>query len=126
MRRSGRRVRVTAQLIDAETGKHVWSERYDREVLEVFAVQDEITTAVARAIAPAISHVEQQRISRKPPESLGAWEAYQRGLWHESKHSTAENVRARTFFQQAIRLDPAFTPAYTELAHTYLRDGAVY
>ena len=81
VRRSGGRVRVTAQLIDAETGNHIWAERYDRHIEEVFAVQDEITTAVANAIIPAISGLEQRRALRKRPENLGAWEAYQCGLW---------------------------------------------
>ena len=82
VRRSGGRVRVTAQLIDAETGNHIWAERYDRHIEEVFAVQDEITTAVANAIIPAISGLEQRRALRKRPENLGAWEAYQCGLWY--------------------------------------------
>ena len=85
VRRSGDRVRVTAQLIEAETGSHIWAERYDRSVNEVFAVQDEITTAVTTAILPAVTEAEQRRALRKPPESLGAWEAYQRGLWYLRK-----------------------------------------
>ncbi len=82
VRRGGDRVRVSEQLIDAETGNHLWAERYDRELADTFAVQDEITTAVTLAIGPAISDAEQQRASRKQPESLGAWDAYTRGLWH--------------------------------------------
>ena len=71
VRRGGQRVRVTAQLIDAETGNHVWAERYDRDLADVFAVQDEITLAVIRAIGPALADAEQRRALRKPPESLG-------------------------------------------------------
>ena len=71
---------MTAQLIDAETGNHIWAERYDRKDAEIFAVQDEITRAIAMAIDPAIAHAERQRAIRKPPENLGAWEAYQRAL----------------------------------------------
>ena len=121
VRRSGSRVRVVAQLIDAETGKHIWAERYDRALEDVFAVQDEITMAVVAAIVPAVADADRRRILRKPPESLGAWEAYQRGLWHEAKQNATDNTRARDFFQPAIRLDPGFAPAYVELAHTYLR-----
>ncbi len=73
VRRSAGRVRVTAQLIEAETGNHIWAERYDRDVGEVFAVQDEITTAIVRAILPAVSDSELRRTLRKPPEMLGAW-----------------------------------------------------
>ena len=82
VRRGGERVRVNAQLIDAETGNHVWAERYDRDLADVFAVQDEITLAVTRAIGPAVADAEQRRALRKPPGNLGAWESYQRGLWH--------------------------------------------
>ena len=82
VRRSGERVRITAQLIDAETGNHIWAERYDREIKDIFAIQDEITLAVTKAIRPAVADAEQWRALRKPPEKLSAWEAYQRGLWH--------------------------------------------
>ena len=85
VRRSGGRVRITAQLVDAETGNHIWAERYNRDVHEVFAVQDEISAAVANAVLPAISGAERQRSLRRQPENLGAWEAYQRGLWHMGK-----------------------------------------
>ena len=81
VRRAGNRVRVTAQLIDATTGSHVWASRYDRDLADIFVVQDEITTAIATAIAPAIIKAEQERVLRKPVEHLDAWEAYHRGLW---------------------------------------------
>jgi len=123
VRRSGSRVRVVAQLIDAETGNHIWADRYDRALEDVFAVQDEITMAVVAAIVPAVAEADLRRILRKPPESLGAWEAYQRGLWHEAKQTATDNTRARDFFQQAIRLDAGFAPAYVEVAHTYLADS---
>jgi adenylate cyclase len=126
VRRDGGQVRISAQLVEAETGNHVWAERFDRAVTAIFAVQDEIADAVARAIEPEISHAEQQRISRKPPESLGAWEAYQRGLWHYDKSNAADNALACEFFQQAIKLDPGFTPAYAELARAYVLAGTLY
>ena len=88
--RSGERVRVIAQLIDAETGNHIWAERYDRDLEDIFAVQDEITLAVVTAIGPAVADAEQRRALRKPPESLGAWEAYQRGLWHFGQRTVAD------------------------------------
>src|SRR5216683_1273279 len=77
LRKSGNRIRVTAQLVEAETGNHLWAERYDRDLADIFAVQDEITEAVTIAIAPAIADAEQQRAMRKPPGSLDAWAAYQ-------------------------------------------------
>jgi adenylate cyclase len=76
LRKSGNRIRVTAQLVEAETGRHVWAERYDRDLVDIFAVQDEISGAVAIAIAPAIAEAELHRAMRKPPQSLDAWAAY--------------------------------------------------
>jgi adenylate cyclase len=80
LRKAGRRIRVTAQLVDAESSKHVWAERYDRDLAGIFEVQDEISQAVTIAVAPAIADAEPYRALRKPPESLDAWAAYQRGL----------------------------------------------
>ena len=126
VRRSAGRVRVTAQLIEAETGNHIWAERYDRDISEVFAVQDEIAAAVASAIIPAVSDLEQQRALRKPPESLGAWEAYQRGLWHIAKVNATDSGQAREFLQRAIALDASFAPAYSAMATAFLYEGAVF
>jgi len=120
VRRSGSRVRVTAQLVDAETGNHIWAERYNRDVHEVFAVQDEISTAVANAVLPAISGAERQRSLRKQPENLGAWEAYQRGLWHMGKFTASDNVTAQQFFDRAIALDPTFSAAHAAYAQSIL------
>lgn len=126
VRRSGNQVRVTAQLIEAETAGHIWAERYDRAVVEVFAVQDEITAAVAHAILPAVMDAEQRRAMRKRPESLGAWEAYQRGLWHLARPSARNFRHAQEYFQQAIEADPVFTPPYYRLAHLLIVECAVY
>jgi TolB-like protein len=88
LRKSGNRVRVTAQLVEAATGNHLWAERYDRDLADIFAVQDEITEAVTIAVAPAVAGAEEQRAMRKPPGSLDAWAAYQRGLWHLGRTTT--------------------------------------
>lgn len=112
VRRSGNRLRVTAQLIDALSGGQIWAERYDRELSDFFAVQDEITASVTSIIEPVLYEAEQQRALRKPPERLDAWEAYQRGLWHFNKYGSAENQTAQTFFRQAIALDPNFAPGH--------------
>jgi adenylate cyclase len=116
LRKSGNRVRVTAQLVEAETSRHVWGERYDRDLAEIFEVQDDITEAVTIAIAPAIAAAEQQRAMRKSPESLDAWTAYQRGLWHLGKATREHHALAEKFFQQAIDLDPNFAGGYRGLA----------
>jgi len=120
LRKAGNRIRVTAQLVEAETGKHDWAERYDRDFADIFAVQDEITEAVTIAIAPAIAEAEQHRAMRKPPGSLDAWAAYQRGLWHFSKFTTNDNAIAQKFFQQAIKSDPNFAGGHWGLALAYL------
>jgi adenylate cyclase len=126
VRRSGSRVRITAQLIDATAGGHVWAERYDRELTDIFAVQDEITEAVAIAIAPAIAHLERHQALRKAPENLSAWEAYQRGRWHISRMTVADFESAKTFFQRAIALDPALAPAYAGLANAILTEVVLF
>ena len=108
VRREAGRVRVTAQLINATTGNHIWAERYDRALESVFAVQDEIADAVVYVIRPAIGHAEQQRVMRKPPNSLSAWETYQRGLWHLLKGTPDDTEQARGLFMQATDIDPGF------------------
>jgi adenylate cyclase len=112
VRRAGDRLRVTTQLIDATSGGHIWAGRYDRDVSDIFAIQDEIATSVAGIIEPALADAEQQRVLRKPLERLDAWEAYQRGLWHFYNHGLDENQAARTFFRRAIELDPKFAPGH--------------
>jgi adenylate cyclase len=126
VRRSGNRIRVTAQLVEAETGKHVWAERYDRDLADLFTLQDEITAAVTIAVAPAIADAEQHRALRKPPGSLDAWGAYQRGLWHLSRASAEDNALAEKFFQRAIDLDPIFAGGYTGLAAALNRAGGMF
>jgi adenylate cyclase len=116
LRKSGNRIRVTAQLVEAETGKHVWAERYDRNLADIFAMQDEITEAVTIAITPAIADAEQRRAMRRPPANLDAWAAYQRGLWHFSKVTGEDNALAQQFFQQAVDLDENFAGGYKGLS----------
>jgi adenylate cyclase len=126
VRRSGSRIRITAQLIEAPTANHIWAERYDRDIRQVFAVQDEITAAIVTAIVPAVSGFEQQRALRKRPESLGAWEAYQCGLWHMSKCNATDNMRAEEFFDRAVALDAAFVSAHAAFAQAVMMQGVVY
>jgi adenylate cyclase len=126
VRRAGNRARISAQLIDAVSGNHLWAERYDRDLTDIFAIQDEITEAVVIAIEPAIGQVERHRAVRKPPESLSAWEAYQRGQWHLARLGAAENEAAKSFFRQAIDLDPDFAPAYAQLTFAISLGAALY
>jgi adenylate cyclase len=126
MRKSGNRIRVSTQLAEAESGNHVWAERYDRDLADIFAVQDGITEAVTIAIAPAIADAEQQRAMRKPPSSLDAWAAYQRGLWHLGKFTAEDNAVAQNFLRRAIDLDPTFAGGYLGLAAAYMHAAAVF
>ena len=126
VRKAGNRVRVTAQLVDAETGAQLWAERYDRDLADIFAVQDEITASVSAAIHPALERSEQKRAVRKPTDSLDAWENYHRGMWHFAKVQVTENERARNFFRRSIELDPQFAPAVAALAVTYLNEITLF
>jgi len=126
VRKAGNRVRVTAQLIEAETGHHVLAERYDRDLADIFAMQDELTEALTTAMAPAIARAELRRAMRKPPGSLDAWAAYQRGLWHLSKTTLAEDATAEKYFKQAIELDPTFAGGYAALGLLQLQTAAIY
>jgi adenylate cyclase len=126
MGKAGKRIRIAAQLIEAETGKHVWADRYDRAVADIFAVQDEISEAVTIAVAPAIYRAELRRAMRRPPESLDAWAAYQRGLWHVSKATAEDNALAALFFEQAIKLDPSFSGGYRGLAVAHRESASIF
>lgn len=106
VRKAGKRVRITAQLIDGITGNHVWAERYDRELEDIFAVQDEITSAIAGAVAPSFVTAEARRIERKAPENLDAWDYAIRGNWHLWQLGKEHAALARKLFQAAIELDP--------------------
>jgi adenylate cyclase len=123
LRRRGERIRIGAQLIDAESGHHLWAERYDCGDTELFTVQDCITKAVATAIHPAIADAELRRVLRKPPESLDAWELYQRGLWHLAKYDAANNERPIEFLHRAIAQDETFVAAYCRLTAAYRESG---
>jgi adenylate cyclase len=123
VRRNSDRVRITAQLIDAERGNHILAEQHDRDVGDVFTMQDEITRALVMTLAPAISLAERKRAMRKPPENLTAWEAYQRALSHWSLRPDLS--RCREFLQRAIALDNRFEPAHSALALVHLGEAAV-
>jgi len=116
VRRAGEHVRVTAQLIDAESGRHVWADRYDQAVTDIFAVQDAITDTISVVLDPEISHAERERARRRPPENLGAWELYQRGWWHLLRRNRENLAEARALLREAIALDPNFSSAHAALA----------
>jgi len=120
MRRSGQRVRISSQLINIDTGTHLWAERYDRDLTDIFSVQDDITSRVAAAIEPALSRAEIQRVIAKRPEHMGAWDYCQRGFWHVHKGTRTEGITAHGFFKQALALDPNLADAHLGLARALI------
>ena len=119
VRKAGDRVRITAQLIDAATGSHIWSERYDRGLADVFAVQDEITEAIVAAIEPQIYAAENFRAQRKPPDSMDAWDLVMRALSHFWRVTRQDNVVAQALLEKAISIDPNYGQALGALATSY-------
>ena len=117
VRRSAGRLRITAQLIDATEDAHLWADRYDRQLADIFDVQDEVVQAIVTAIEPKILSSERNRALRKPPENLDAWESYQRGLWYTFQYDPDDRDRALGFFHRAIELDPSFASAYAGLGY---------
>jgi TolB-like protein len=121
VRKMGDRVRISAQLNDVATGSQIWAERYDRQLADVFAVQDEITEAVVAAIEPQIYAAENFRAERKPPESLDAWDLVMRALSHFWRLTSRDNVAAQSLLDKAIAIDPNYGRALGVLAvsHTF-------
>jgi adenylate cyclase len=116
VRRGGARIRITGQLIHAESGNHLWANRYDRELEDIFAVQDEVTAAIIAAIAPEIGNVERERSLRISPNNIDAWGLYQRGL-SAYYASTGEGHRsAIELFDRTNDIDPNFAPAFAMAA----------
>ncbi len=122
VRKAGSRVRISAQLIDATTGRHVWAERYDRSLVDIFELQDEMTQTIAGAVEPELSAAERERAARKPPESLDAWETYQRGLWHMWSFTKDDMTEAQRLFRQVHELDPAFATPYAFESYSHFLD----
>jgi len=117
IQRAGVRIRINAQLIDATTGNHIWAERYDRELADFFALQDEITETIATEIEPQLGAVERERARRRPPGNLDAWALYQRGLWHfYGEPGPDDFAEAKRLFEAACNLDPAFASSYADIA----------
>jgi len=112
VRTSGNRIRITAQLVESETGNHIWADRYDRALEDVFAVQDEITDSVIGCIQPEVYAAEHERVRRKPPQSLNAWESFLRAMFLYSQHSDASTREALSVLDRAIGLDPDYAQAH--------------
>jgi TolB-like protein len=120
VRKGGDRVRITAQLNDVATGSHLWAERYDRELADVFAVQDEITEAIVAAIEPQLYAAENFRAQRKPPNSLDAWDLVMRALSHYWRVTRQDNMVAQALLEKATAIDPNYGQALGVLATSHI------
>jgi TolB-like protein len=120
VRKTTGRVRVTGQLIDATSGIHLWADRYDRELVDIFDLQDEITDKVIGSVGPQILSAEAARVRRKPPQSIDAWDLVMHALPHMWRVSAEEQRRAQEFLQQAIALDAEYAHAHALLGWTYV------
>ena len=121
VRKSGDRVRITAQLNDVASGSQIWAERYDRALLDVFAVQDEITDAVIASIEPQIYAAESFRAKRKPPDSMDAWDLVMRALSHYWRLTRQDHLVSQALLEKATAIDPNYGQALGVLAasHTF-------
>jgi adenylate cyclase len=116
VRKSGHRVRVTAQLIRADTNHHIMAERYDRDLTDLFELQDEIVRAIAGAIEPELLKFERERIAERPQHSEDAYELYQRGMFHHYRQNKAENIEAQGYFRRALAIDAQYPQATAALS----------
>jgi TolB-like protein/class 3 adenylate cyclase len=125
VRRAGDQVRINAQLIDATTGGHLWAERYDGAIADVFRVQDKITSSIVNALALELTPQEVERASNLGTESVQAYDAYLLGLSFYYRRTPESFAKARTYFERAIELDSNYTEAYVALAKIYAQVGWV-
>jgi TolB-like protein/Tfp pilus assembly protein PilF len=120
--RSGDRIRITAQLIDAITGHHLWAERYDRDLKDVFALQDEITMEILRAIEVKLTEGEQARIYRRGTDNIEAYVKALKAVEYFERFNKDDNAAARQLCEEAIDLDPKYARPYRVLSYTHMMD----
>jgi len=124
VRKANDRVRITAQLVDANTGGHLWAERYDRDLKNIFSLQDEVTQKIVQALVVKLTGDEQKRLSHKGTDNLEAYDCTLRGLDYFFRFTKKTNTQAREMFERAIDLDPKYASAYSLLGFTYWMDWA--
>ena len=112
VRRSGQQIRISAQLVDATSGKQIWAERYDLELTEVFAIQDEIAERVAGAIEPELLKTEGAQAAARHTGNMTAWDLVRQGTWHFHQVTRENHLKARELFRQACKLDPELPEAH--------------
>lgn len=123
VRNAAGRLIVSVELIEVRTARIVWAETFERRPDDIFAVLDDIGDSIVSSISAEIETVERNRAMLKAPNSLNAWEAYHRGLWHMYRFTQAENEQARHFFDKALQLDPTFARAYAGLSFTHWQNA---
>lgn len=122
VRKGGQRVRVTAQLIDTEFGHHIWAERFDRDLVDVFDLQDELTQRIAATVSPELERAEHHRVTTQRPGNLDAWDFYLRGMSLLHEFNPASNVEALKCFHEALELDSTYGRAHWGQAWVHVRD----
>jgi TolB-like protein/Flp pilus assembly protein TadD len=125
VRRAGNRVRITAQLIDAESGRHLWADRFDRQIADIFELQDEITQKIVTELEVKLTRGEQVRLKRRQTNNLEAWDLYVQALTCITHFTREDNVMARELAQRAVNLDSEFAGPWVLLARTYLADARI-
>lgn len=125
IRKAGTRVRITAQLIDATTGYHLWAERYDRDLEDIFALQDEVTTKIVDALEITLTEGEQRRLGQPLTTNVEAYDCYLRGLDFHTRSTQAANRTAQQLFTRAIELDPQFATAQACLGWVYFEQWSM-
>jgi DNA-binding SARP family transcriptional activator/Flp pilus assembly protein TadD len=123
VRRQGKHLTVTVELAETRTARIVWAEIFNHKVDDAFLVLDEIGNRIVASVANEIETNERNRAFLRPPNSLDAWEAHHRGLWHMYRFNKADNEQARHFFETAVRLDPTFARAYAGLSFTHFQSA---
>ncbi len=120
VRKAGARVRITAQLVDGKTGGHFWAERYDRDLEDIFALQDEVTREIVSVLAVKLTEDEKERLMSKDTHNMEAYDHFLRGLEYHNRFTKEANVQARQMFEKAIALDPEYALAHSLLGWTHL------
>lgn len=122
IRTAGRRARITAQLIDAVTGRHLWADRYDRDLEDIFAVQDELVRTIVSTLVGRLQHAGAEQAKRKRTESLAAYDYLLRGMTHLNRYTPEDNAEARRLLERAAALDPDYALAHAGIAATHLHE----
>ena len=122
VRKAGNRVRVTGQLIDAASGAHLWADRFDRDLTDIFAVQDELTQKIVSALALTLTEGEQHRLASEHTNNPEAYDYFLRGREYWCRQTKELTVKAMEMLTRAVELDPNFAPAFAVLAVAHMRD----